>query len=117
MFSQIAVFILTSVAFLQNALAQSYDYTYSSSDSAASGAAGLFICGLWICLAIFGLAALVFNIWALIDVSKRSEAELPNKNMWLILLIVGLLMQFGFIVAVVYYFSVVKTLGKAKSAS
>lgn len=52
----------------------------------------------------------IFNIWMAIDCATRQESDFPsnNKNMWLILLIVGLFIGFGWIVAIVYYFSVKK---------
>lgn len=87
-----------------------YSYDLSNSDAAAGGIAamlaglGVFGIILPLCCGLIGLVFLVFNIWMLVDVLKRTEVELPNKQMWMILLIVGLLLGFGGIVALVYFF-------------
>ena len=39
-----------------------------------------------------------YNEWV-----QRTEAELPNKTLWLVLLIAGLVFGFGGIVALVYF--------------
>ena len=56
-----------------------------------------------LCCCVIGLVLIAFNVWMLVDVVKRTEAELPNKQMWMILLIVGLVIGFGGIVAIVYF--------------
>jgi len=107
-----AVAISAIAGFTSSVFAASdpYTYTYStSSDLSPAGAAAITSLGiiplvLGCCGAIIGLALLILNIWMLIDVLKRTEAELPNKTMYMVLLIVGLLMGFGWIPALVYFF-------------
>lgn len=41
----------------------------------------------------------------IVDVLKKDEIVLPNKTMWLVLLVVGLLVGYGFIAALIYYFT------------
>lgn len=91
----------------------------TTGDTAA--ATGL-IAGMGIFFLVFMvilLIALVFNIWMLIDCAARKEADFPNnnKNMWLILLIVGLIFSFGWIVALIYFFTVKKKAGNAGGTS
>lgn len=75
-------------------LAQTTDYDYgtSAADAAAATAAGTAAVGIGIAMIIFwlvfGLATLIFWIWALIDVIRR---EFPNPNdkiLWIVLIIV-----------------------------
>lgn len=93
---------------------------YYTTTAAADAAAGSVLAGLstiyivMICCGVlFGLLLLGLNIWMIIDCNKRTEAELPNKQTWFILLIVGLFLQFGWLVAVIYYFTVKMKLDKA----
>ena len=81
-------------------------------DAAGAGIGFGFLCcyGLF---ALIGLALFVLNVWMIIDAIGRQEYEYPNstgnsKNTWIILLIVGIVFGFGWIVAVVYYFMVYK---------
>jgi hypothetical protein len=92
-----------------------YDYYTTSADAAtaATGAAALFTGGfliLWICCALIGLIFFALNIWMLIDVSKRTDAEVANRSLWLVLLIVGIFLGFGGLVAIIYFFAVRKKL-------
>lgn len=84
-----------------------YSYDLSSADTAGLGAMmaslGVFGIILPLCCGLIGLVFLVFNIWMLVDVLKRTEVELPNKTMWMVLLIIGLFTGLGGIVALVYY--------------
>jgi len=85
----------------------------TSGTDAAAGAAGAAILGgfalFWI---IFVLISLVFFIWwivLLIDLSKR---DFPEKNTWLIVMIIGFLVGFVWLADLLYYFMVVKKQGK-----
>lgn len=96
-------------------LAQATDDVTNSVDLSTTdtAAAGGIIAGLGIFFLVFMvicIALLIFNIWMLIDCAGRKESDFPNnnKNMWLILLIVGLIFSFGWIVALIYYFSIKK---------
>lgn len=86
---------------------------YSSSTSPGDAAfAGTFLF-CWGLAALLGLALFVLNVWMIIDAVGRQEYEYPNstgnsKNLWVILLIVGAVVGFGWIVALVYYFSIFK---------
>jgi uncharacterized BrkB/YihY/UPF0761 family membrane protein len=106
-FSALATTVMAIESY-SDGLEYTYDLGSSSTDVAGLGAmlAGLGVFGIIIplCCGLIGLVFLVFNIWMLVDVIKRTEVELPNKNMWMILLIVGLLMGFGGIVGLVYFF-------------
>lgn len=69
----------------------------------------VFVLGLLGLSALIGLALLALNVWMLVDAFRREESEFPgstgnSKNLWIILLIVGLVMGFGWVVALVYYF-------------
>ena len=98
--------------------ATTYDYMYDL-DDAAAGSAFLGLTGVWFvvvcCAALIGLLFLVLTIWMLVDVIKRTDAELPNRQTYMILLIVGLLFGFGWIVALVYFFGPRKKLAKPKA--
>jgi len=74
-------------------------YDYSTVDSGAAAATGGIMIVVWCCAMIIGLICLAFWIWMIVDVVKRTEAELPDKTMWIILVIL-----LGTIGALVYYF-------------
>ena len=99
-------------------LAQSSDYltSYYAADTAAAGGLAA-LTGIWlvvaICAGLIGLVFFAFNIWMAIDCYKRTDAELPNKQTWLIVMIVGLFFSFGWIAAIIYYFQVKRKLPKA----
>lgn len=91
----------------------------STADTAA--ATGI-IAGMGVFFLVFMVIALAFwafNVWMAIDCATRKETDFPsnNKNMWLILLILGLFIGFGWIVALVYYFSVKKKAGSTGGTS
>jgi len=93
--------------------AEDFDSSVDITTTGDTAAAGGILAGLGIfmfVMIIVGILFLVFNIWMLIDCAGRKETDFPNnnKNMWLILLIVGLIFSFGWIVALIYYFSVKK---------
>ena len=99
-----------------------YDYTYgytTAADVAGLGGilAGLGIFGviLPICcgLVIFVLA--IFNIWMFVDVLNKTEAQLPNRTMWIVLLAVGFFMAgLGGIAGLVYFFGPRKKINSGK---
>ncbi|RJO62057.1 DUF2516 family protein [candidate division WS5 bacterium] len=98
-----------------------FDYNVDVSTGDTAAATGI-IAGLGIFFLVFiviGLALWAFNIWMAIDCATRQESDFPsnNKNMWLILLIVGLFVGFGWIVALVYYFSIKKKTGSKGGAA
>lgn len=109
-------------------LAEAYDYsdyydlynttstsTMSDADALAFlGGLGVFGVILPLCCGLIALIFVAFNIWMLVDVIKRTEAELPNRQTWLIVLIVGLILGFGGIAALVYYFGPRKKLAPLK---
>lgn len=101
---------------------EDFDSTVDFNTTGDAAAATGIIAGLGIFFLVFiviGLALWVFNIWMAIDCATRKETDFPsnNKNMWLILLIVGLFIGFGWIVALVYYFSVKKKAGSTGGTS
>ena len=52
-----------------------------------------------------GVGTMVFSIMMIVDCSNR---EFPEKQMWMIILIVGLLIGYGLIASLLYYFIVKK---------
>lgn len=117
--STIAIAAFSALATTVMAVTTSYDdltYTYDMTSADAAGLSamlaslGIFGVIIPLCCGLIGLIFLVFNIWMLVDVLKRTEVELPSKTMWMILLIIGLLTGLGGIVALVYYFGPKKKL-------
>lgn len=53
-------------------------------------------------ISLIALAALIFNVWMLIDAAVK---PVDNKVLWIVLLVIGLVVGFGFIVALVYFFT------------
>lgn len=102
------VFFLLSTSVLAN----SYDYGYSNTSNTAGGAfAAGFMIIIWIlicCSVILGIFLFVFTILMIIDVAKRDDYQ--DKTLWLVLLIVGLVFGFSFIITPLYYFLVKKKL-------
>lgn len=98
------------------ALAQDYDYSYSTTSTADSAAAGGIVAGLMIFYIIFLIIALilfVFWIFMLIDAFKRTNwKQESDKNTWLIVLIVGFVLGLGGLAAIIYYFAVKRALDK-----
>lgn len=97
------------------AMAQT-DYTYSTTTSADSAAAGGLFAGLFVFYIIFLIVALVlfvFWIFMLIDAFKRTNwKQESDKNTWLIVLIVGFVLGLSGLAAIVYYFMVKRPLDK-----
>ena len=92
---------------------------YAQYDQTGDTAAvfGVFAC--WGISILFLLAVTVFNIWMLIDSIARQEWEYPSgtsKTTWLVLMAVGLIFSFGWIVALVYYFTVYKKIKRGTMA-
>jgi len=117
--STIAIAAFSALATTVMAVTTSYDdltYTYDMTSADAAGLSamlaslGIFGVIIPLCCGLIGLIFLVFNIWMLVDVLKRTEVELPSKTMWMVLLIIGLLTGLGGIVALVYYFGPKKKL-------
>ena len=94
-------------------LAQAYDY---SGDAAAGvAAAGLFggLAIFWIILwLIFAVAGLIFLIWWIVLIIDLSKRDFPEKNTWMIIMIVGFFLAI-WLVDLLYYFMIVKKHGKA----
>jgi hypothetical protein len=91
------------------------------STGAGDAGLGVAVLGCWGLVLLIGLAMFVLNIWMLIDAIGRQEYEFPgstgnSKNLWIILLIVGLVIGFGWIVALVYYFKVFKVVKRGTVA-
>jgi hypothetical protein len=106
-------FAVMSVAGLASSvLAQSYGTTYSSTDDAAVGLFGGMFILVYCCLIIFSLAAFGFMVWMLIDVLKRTDAEMPNKTMWILIVLFT-----GIIGSLVYFFTERKKLNAGKKAA
>ena len=89
--------------------------TTSATDTAAAGAVvGGFLI-LWLVFVVIGLALFIFWIFMLIDCIKRTNwKQESDKNLWLIVLIVGLVIGLGPIAAIVYYFAVKRQLDTKK---
>lgn len=87
----------------------------SATDTAAAGAVvGGFLI-LWLVFVVIGLALFIFWIFMLIDCIKRTNwKQESDKNLWLIVLIVGLVIGLGPIAAIVYYFAVKRQLDTKK---
>ena len=90
-------------------LVQTYDY---SGDAAAGVAAAGLFGGLAIFWIIFGLISFVFFIWWIILIIDCVKRDFPEKNTWLIILIVGLIFGFVWLADLLYYFMIVKKYGK-----
>jgi hypothetical protein len=85
--------------------------TSTASDTAGAGI-GIAMMLVWCVAALVGIGLLVFTVMMIIDVNKRDEKVLPKKQMWMILMIVGLFVGgFGPLVAIYYYFARKKKLG------
>ena len=71
----------------------------ASSTSMHNEALALFPCGMFCCFAVFGLAALGFTIWMLVDAIQNEPSEGNDKLIWVLVIILG-----GWIGALVYFF-------------
>jgi hypothetical protein len=91
----------------------------TSSDAAAAAAAttaaagfGALAIGWVIFWIIFGVISLIFFIWWIVLIIDLTKREFPEKNTWLIIMIVGLVVGLVWLVDLLYYFMVVKKYGK-----
>lgn len=103
------------------ARAAEYDYDYttttSSGDTAAAAAFGGVFLIFFLIAIVVGLALFIFWIFMLVDAFKRTNWKDDNqKNLWIIILIVGFVVGFSGIAAIVYYFAVKRALDKGASA-
>ncbi len=77
-------------------------------DSAGAGIFALLFAGcnlLFLCIGLLlSIAAIWLFIACLIDVSRKSETEFKDRTLWLVILILGFFIPFGFIAPIVYYF-------------
>lgn len=94
-----------------SALAESEAAAAAAATGAAAIGVGLII--FWIIAIVVGLIFLIWWIVLLVDLTKRDFAQ---KNTWLILMILGLVLGFVIIIDIVYYFAVVKQNLGAKTA-
>ncbi len=94
-----------------------YDYSTSTTDTAAAGGIVAAMLIFWGIFAIVALALFIFWIVMLVDAMKRTNWNDDNqKTMWLVILIVGLIIGLGGLAAIVYYFAVKRALDKPKAA-
>ena len=99
----------------------STDYTVSTTTAAAdSAAAGAIVGGVlifWLIFAVVALALFIFWVVMLVDCLKRTNwKQESDKNLWLVVLIVGFLLGLSGIAAIVYYFAVKRALDGGKKA-
>jgi hypothetical protein len=86
----------------------------TSAEDAAGGMAAIFsLCCSGIAT-ILSIALLVLWVWMLIDAIQRQESEYPgqNKTLWIIMLVV-----FGYLAAIIYYFAVYKKRKRGSGSS
>src|SRR5688572_21257893 len=87
-----------------------YDYQYDLTDAEAKGVlAGLGV--FFVVFLIIGLISFVFWLLMLIHAIKN---DIPDKNMWIIILVVSFVVGLGLIGALVYYFVVKRKVGGGK---
>lgn len=103
------------------ARAAEYDYDYTTTTSSGDAAAGAAIGGVFLVFMLvfiaLAFALFIFWIFMLIDAFKRTNWKDDNqKNMWIIILIVGFVVGFSGIAAIVYYFAVKRSLDKGSAA-
>jgi hypothetical protein len=95
-------------------------YPSGASDAASAGV-GFAVLACWGILLLVALALFAFTVWMIIDALGRQEYEFPgstgnSKNLYVILMIVGIFFSFGWIVALVYYFKVFKVVKRGTMA-
>lgn len=100
-----ATFVVSTMAATTGAFAQYY-YNSTTDDSGFGACLGGLSCLCWIPFALLGFVSLIFTIMMIIDVNKRDVAVLPNKNLYMILMLVGLFTGgWSLFVALYYYFA------------
>lgn len=62
-------------------------------------------------ISLIAIASYAFTIMMIIDCYKR---DFKDRDTWMIILIIGLLFQYGVIASIIYYFVVKKELDKNK---
>lgn len=100
--------------------AAEYEYDYSTSTSSGDAAAGAAFAGVflvfWLVFLAVALGFFIFWIFMLIDAFKRTNWKDENqKNLWIIILIVGFVVGLSGIAALVYYFVIKRGLDKGNS--
>lgn len=96
----------------------SYDgATTATSSAAATGIIASF--GVFILIiAAISIAFFIWWIFMLVDAFKRTNwNDESQKTTWLVILIVGFLIGFGWLATILYYFMIRKPLGKATAVA
>lgn len=78
------------------------EFTYEPVAAEAVGAFAGVMIFVWIALVLVSIVGLILWIWAIVDAAKREFENPGNKNVWLIVLIVGFVVGLSLIVAIVY---------------
>jgi hypothetical protein len=98
---------IATAAFLAPMVARAAEVNFDETfPAAAAPAAAAFGVGMLIFMGVLMLAALAFFVfWVvmLIDCAKR---DWPEKNTWLVILIVSLFVQLHWLTAILYYFMI-----------
>lgn len=100
-------------------LASTYD-PMASPATTSNDSTGLWVAGVllivWLLIIAAAIAFFIWNIILIVDASQRTNwgnNQGDQKTLWLVLLIAGLILGFGWIVSIIYYFMIKKPLGKA----
>lgn len=75
--------------------------TAAATDSAAAGGLLAFILVYMAWIVVIAIASFAFWLWALIDIIRRQFSNPSDKNLWLILVIVGAFIG-GPIIPIIY---------------
>ena len=98
-----------------------YSGSYSTGAGNAVGAGfGFAVIACYGIVLLVALALFAFTVWMIIDALARQDWEFPvgsgTKNLWVILMVVGIFFGFGWIVALIYYFMVFKKIKRGTMA-
>lgn len=77
---------------------------------------GIFI----VVMLLIGLVTFVFSIWMIVDAFGRKEEDFTpplSKTIWIIILGAGILLGYGLIASVIYFFVVRKKAGKVSETN